>query len=68
MRQAGWTLVWGLALAQLVSWGSFYYAFSLFVVPMERDLGWGRDALNGALSLGLIRSAPGSMVTGAERS
>jgi len=56
MRQPGWTLVWGLALGQLVSWGSFYYAFSLFVVPMERDLGWGRDALNGALSLGLLIS------------
>lgn len=50
----GWPLVAGLSLAQLVSWGSIYYAFSLFVVPMEADLGWSRTALNGALSLGLM--------------
>jgi hypothetical protein len=31
---------WALAVAQLVSWGSIYYAFSLFVVPMERYKIW----------------------------
>ncbi|WP_374302436.1 MFS transporter [Ferrovibrio sp.] len=50
----GWPLVGALSFAQLVSWGSIYYAFSLFVVPMEADLGWSRTALNGALSLGLL--------------
>lgn len=52
----GWPLVWALATAQLVSWGSIYYAFSLFIVPMEAELGWSRAALNGALSLGLLVS------------
>lgn len=52
----GWPLVWALATAQLVSWGSIYYGFSLFVVPMESDLGWSRTAVNGALSLGLLIS------------
>ncbi len=52
----GWPLVWALAAAQLVSWGSIYYSFSLFVVPMESELGWSRAALNGALSLGLFIS------------
>ena len=47
-----WALVWALATAQLVSWGILYYGFSLFVVPMESELGWSRTALNGALSLG----------------
>ena len=56
MTRPGWLLVWGLALAQVVSWGSFYYAFSLFVVPMETELGWSRAAINGALSLGLLIS------------
>jgi predicted MFS family arabinose efflux permease len=55
MRQ-GWPLVWALAIAQVVSWGSIYYSFSLFVVPMENDLGWSREWLNGALSLGLFAS------------
>jgi predicted MFS family arabinose efflux permease len=49
-----WTMVWALAAAQLVSWGVLYYGFSLFVVPMESELGWSRTALNGALSLGLL--------------
>ena len=56
MRTRGWGLVGSLALAQVVSWGSLYYAFSLFVVPMESELGWSRAALNGALSLGLLVS------------
>jgi MFS family permease len=53
-ERGGWGLVWALAAAQLVSWGALYYAFSLFVVPMQAELGWSRTALNGALSLGLL--------------
>jgi predicted MFS family arabinose efflux permease len=47
---------WALAAAQLVSWGSIYYAFSLFVVPMEATMGWSRTATNAALSAGLLVS------------
>jgi hypothetical protein len=47
---------WALAVAQLVSWGSVYYAFSLFVVPMEGAMGWSRTATNAALSVGLLVS------------
>jgi predicted MFS family arabinose efflux permease len=47
---------WALATAQLVSWGAVYYAFSLFVVPMESTMGWGRTATNAALSVGLLVS------------
>jgi MFS family permease len=47
---------WALAVAQLVSWGSIYYAFSLFVAPMESALGWSRTATNAALSIGLLIS------------
>ncbi len=47
---------WALAVAQLVSWGSIYYAFSLFVVPMESAMGWSRTATNAALSIGLLIS------------
>jgi MFS family permease len=52
--RSGWALIWALAIAQLVSWGSLYYSFSLFVVPMEAELGWSRTTLDGALSLGLL--------------
>lgn len=54
--RGGWPLLWALATAQVVSWGSVYYSFSLFVVPMEAELGWSRSEINGALSLGLLVS------------
>lgn len=49
-----WLIVWGVAVAQLVSWGTQFYAFALYVVPMEQDLGWSRAELNAALSIGLL--------------
>src|SRR5437588_642352 len=48
--ESGWPLVWALSLAQLVSWGSIYYGFSLFVVPMEAELGWSRTRLVGGFA------------------
>ncbi|MEK9969240.1 MAG: MFS transporter [Ferrovibrio sp.] len=53
-RRNGWPLVAILSVAQLVSWGTIFYGFPLFVVPMEAELGWSRATLNGALSLGLL--------------
>lgn len=50
----GWPMVLALATAQLASWGTIYYSFSLFVLPMEAELGWSRASLNGALSVGLL--------------
>src|SRR5262245_65545375 len=49
-----WVMVWTMAVAQVISWGTLFYAFSLFVVPMHESLGWSRPLLNGALSLGLL--------------
>ncbi|CAB3644974.1 hypothetical protein R8871_00651 [Paraburkholderia graminis C4D1M] len=49
-------VTWALAVAQLVSWGSVYYSFSLLVVPMEQAMGWSRTAMNAALSVGLLVS------------
>ncbi|MCY0388396.1 MFS transporter [Robbsia sp. Bb-Pol-6] len=54
--ESGTLATWVLAAAQLVSWGAIYYGFSLFVVPMERSMGWGRTETNAALSLGLLVS------------
>ena len=52
----GWRMVLGLAVAQLISWGTVYYSFSVLLLPMEAELGWSRTAINGALSLGLLVS------------
>ncbi|HZF34121.1 MAG TPA: MFS transporter, partial [Candidatus Angelobacter sp.] len=48
-----WPLVLALALAQLVAWGTFYYAFAILMTPMATEFGWSKPAMNGALSLGL---------------
>jgi MFS family permease len=60
-----WVMVWTLAVAQVISWGSLYYAFSLFVVPMQASLGWSRPLLNGALSLGLLTTGAVAFPAGA---
>jgi predicted MFS family arabinose efflux permease len=57
ITRRGWIFIWALSLAQLVSWGTLFYSFSLFIVPMERDLGWSKTDLNGALSAGLLVAA-----------
>jgi MFS family permease len=53
-RSHPWVMIWTMSVAQVISWGTLYYAFSLFVVPMQESLGWSRPLLNGALSLGLL--------------
>ncbi|MFM9844399.1 MAG: MFS transporter [Dongiaceae bacterium] len=50
----GWPLVLALAVAQIVSWGTVYYSFSLLILPMEAELGWTRSGICGALSFGLL--------------
>jgi len=36
----GWVLVGVLGVTEAISWGVLYYAFSVFLTPMETDLGW----------------------------
>jgi MFS family permease len=57
-------LTLGLAVATTTSWGILFYAFSLFVTPMEADLGWSRTELNGALSLGLLAAGAAAIPVG----
>jgi sugar phosphate permease len=45
-----------LAATETISWGVLYYSFTVFLTPMERDLGWSRSALTGAFSLSLLLS------------
>ena len=52
----GWVLVAALGLTEAISWGVLYYAFSVFLQPMEADLGWSRGATTGAFSLALVLS------------
>jgi MFS family permease len=55
--RSGWAVVAALAVTETVSWGILYYAFAVFLVPMQRDLGWSKTELSGAFSLALATSA-----------
>lgn len=55
-RGYAWAIVATLALTETVSWGILYYGFAVFLVPMERELGWSRAILTGAFSLALLVS------------
>jgi MFS family permease len=65
LRRNAWVMVWTMAVAQIISWGTLFYAFSLFVVPMHESLGWSRPLLNGALSLGLLSTGVVAFPVGA---
>jgi len=53
----GWTLVLTLALTETISYGVLFYAVSVFIAPMEADLGWTRATISGGVSLSLIVAA-----------
>jgi predicted MFS family arabinose efflux permease len=59
------TILWVLSLGQLITWGLVYYTFPLFVAPMEKELGWSRNELFGALSAGLLVAGLCSIPVGA---
>jgi len=56
MRESyyGWRIALTLAITETISWGILYYAFAVFIRPMELDTGWSRTELTGAFSLALL--------------
>lgn len=57
-------LVWPLSFVQLISWGTLYYSFTLFLNPMERDLGWSRAELTAGLTIGIVTAGLASVPIG----
>ena len=49
-----WAIVGALSVTETVSWGILYYAFAVFLLPMERELGFSTAELTGAFSLALL--------------
>ena len=43
-----------LGCAQIVSWGTTYYGFPLFVLPIAASQGWSLPLINGAVTAGLL--------------
>jgi MFS family permease len=50
----GWVVVAVLSITQTVGFGVLFFSFSIFVTPMELDLGWSRVDITGAYSFGLL--------------
>ena len=53
-----------LSVGQIVCWAALYYAFTAFVLPMQREFGWSEPALMGAYTLGLTVAAALSFAVG----
>jgi hypothetical protein len=67
----GWWSVLALSVTETVSYGILYYAFTVFVTPLARELGASIASVAGAYAVGVVvsglwpaRSAPGSTATG----
>lgn len=59
-----WAFVSSLSLSVLISYGTIFYAFALFVDPMSQELGWNKSELTAAYSLALATSAFGAVPVG----
>jgi len=60
----GWAVVAALSLTETVSYGVLYYAFTVFIEPMQVTLGWSREAITGAYSLSLLVSGIAALSIG----
>ena len=60
----GWAIAGTLAVTETASWGVLYYAFAVFLVPMQEEMGWSRAAVTGAYSLGLLVSGLAAPLVG----
>lgn len=56
--------LFGVALAQCVSWGVLFYTFAVVAEPMRLELGATRTAVAGAFSLGLALTGVAGIVCG----
>ena len=58
------SVVAALSVTETVSWGILYYAFAVFLVPMQDDLGFSAAELTGAFSVGILVSAVAGIAVG----
>lgn len=60
----GWYIVWALAITETLSYGVIYYAFTVFITPMQAQMGWTLSQITGAFSLGLLVSGFATLPVG----
>ncbi len=57
-------IVWTLGITEIISWGTLYFTFTVFIDPMHAALGFGKPFLAGGFSLGLLVWAMCSFAVG----
>lgn len=62
--KGGWRIVAALAVTQTAGYGVLYYAFSVFLLPMSRELGASNAQVAGALTLSVLIAALCAPVVG----
>lgn len=60
----GWVLLSAISITEVISWGILYYAFTVFIAPMQAELGWSREVLTGGYSLALLCSGIAAVPVG----
>lgn len=60
----GWRIAWALAVTQTVGFGILFYAFQVFTLPMEVELGLTRAQTSGAYSVALLLSGLAAVLVG----
>lgn len=53
-----------VSFTEMISWGVLYYAFTVFLKPMQAALGWSTAELTGAFSLALLCSGAAALPIG----
>ena len=56
--------IFSLAFTEVVSWGSIYFTFSLFVNPMKHDLSWRYEDIIFPFSIALLVSGVTAVIVG----
>ena len=62
LRRHPAVIITALGSAQIVSWGSLFYGFPLFVLPMADAFDWSLPLLNGAATVGLLTAGLLSLI------
>ncbi|GJG98041.1 MFS transporter [Cupriavidus pauculus] len=57
-------IVWTLGITEVISWGTLYFTFTVFIGPMHDALGFSKPFLAGGFSLGLLVWAMCSFAVG----
>jgi MFS family permease len=60
----GWVMLIAVSFTEMTSWGILYYAFTVFLKPMQAALGWSTTELTGAFSLALLCNAGTALLVG----